>query len=119
MNISGIFRRYGRTVSAVDNKGNIVSSEKCFVQPLRYKNKMYLEGTPTEIGMNESGYYLFLAPPLFDITSVMDGGYLTDNVNRYHVDRMEKIYLGEKVHFLWAIIRLRYPDAYLSCNTSE
>ena len=116
MNIKKVFSRYGRKVSAVDKNGNTVCSASCFVQPLRYKNKMYLEGTPTEIGLNESGYYLFLAPEGYDMESVSDNGYLSDGNNEYHVDRYEKIYLGEKVYFIWAIIRVRFPDTYPEYN---
>ena len=116
MNIERIFRRYGRKISAVDDNGNVVCSAECFVQPLRYKNKMYLEGTPTEIGLNESGYYLFLAPAGYSIENAADNGYLTDGNNEYHIDRYEDIYVGEKIYFRWAIIRLCFPDTYPAYN---
>lgn len=116
MNIERIFKRYGRNIGISDGNGKILDSAKCFVQPLRYKNKMYLEGTPTEIGLNESGYYLFLAPPCFAIDNIGEDDYLTDGTNDYHIDRFEKIYLGEKVHFIWAILRLRFPDTYPAYN---
>ena len=114
MNIERLFRKFGRNISSVNKKGTILTTEKCFVQPLRYKNKMYIEGTPTEIGINESAYYLFLAPAGFDIDSTSDGGYLTDGTDSYHIDRFEKIYLGDKVYFIWAVIRRRYPDTHLT-----
>ena len=62
MNIERIMNRYGRSVSAFDSDGNLIEKKKCFIQALRYKNKMYLEGTPTETGMDDAGYYLFLGP---------------------------------------------------------
>lgn len=116
MNFKRIFRRYGRKISVADSDGNIVSSAECFIQPLRYKNKMYLEGTPTEIGRNETDYYLFLAPSGLAVEKTRDNGYLTDGTNKYHVDRFERIYVGEKECFIWAIIRLRFPDTYPMYN---
>ena len=43
-NIEKIMKKYGRQITAVTEKGTGIKSFKCFVQPLRYKNKMYLEG---------------------------------------------------------------------------
>lgn len=77
---------------------------------------MYLEGTPTEIGLNESGYYLFLAPAGYSIEDAADNGYLTDGINEYHIDRYENIYVGDKIYFRWAIIRLRFSDSYPAYN---
>ena len=116
MNIEKVFRRYGRPVTAADSSGNVTDRCSCFIQPLRYKNKMYLEGVPTDIGISESGYFLFLAPPSFAIETAADGGYLTDGTDDYHIDRFEKIYIGEKVHFIWAILRTRFPHTYPSYN---
>ena len=39
------FNRFGRTMTLVDQSGS--TPFKAFLQPLRYKNKMYLSGTLT------------------------------------------------------------------------
>ncbi|MDR1464916.1 MAG: hypothetical protein LBJ11_06425, partial [Oscillospiraceae bacterium] len=41
-----------------------------FLQPLRYKNKMYLGGVNTRIGFNREGYYLYLGPAGHDLTKL-------------------------------------------------
>ncbi len=112
MNVEKIFKRFGRPVTAYDKNGNIVSAAKCYVQPLRYKNKMYLEGVPTEIGLSDSGYFLLLAPPSFDVTESENDGYLSDGNLKYHIDKCDSIYFGEKICYLWAILRQCYPDTY-------
>ena len=66
MKIKRLLARYGRPASLFDGNGNLLCESKCLIQPLRYKNKLYLEGIPTDIGINEAGCYLFLAPPEFD-----------------------------------------------------
>ena len=107
---------YGRKAFLFDNKGNLICESRCLIQPLRYKNKLYLEGIPTDIGTNEAGCYLFLAPPEFDLGSAGRNGYVSDGENDYHIDRYEKIYLKNKVYFIWAIIRARIPDTYPTYN---
>ena len=107
MNIEKIMNRYGKTVCGVDGNGKKNAEKRCFVQPLRYKNKMYLEGTPTEIGVNDAGYFLFIAPPTMDLESLGNSGYLYDDEKKYHIDRWEKIWVGDKVFYLWAILKER------------
>ena len=111
MKIKRLLARYGRPASLFDGNGNLLCESKCLIQPLRYKNKLYLEGIPTDIGINEAGCYLFLAPPEFDPGAAGRTGYISDGTNNYHIDRSEKIYFKSDVYFIWAIIRLRIPDA--------
>ena len=105
MNIEKIMNRYGRKVCSADSNGIKIAEKKCFIQPLRYKNKMYIEGTPTEIGINDSGYFLCLAPPSMRFEELGSNGYLYDNDKKYHIDRWEKIWLGDEVFYLWAILK--------------
>lgn len=110
---SDCLNRFGRRASAVNEYGDVLGSAKCFIQALRYKNKMYLEGTPTDIGMNNSGYYLFIGPPDFPLEDTGDSGYITDGEKKYHIDRWEKVHAGEDVFYLWAVLKEhtggRYP----------
>lgn len=116
MRLKRLFSRYGRDAFLFNNKGILINESKCLIQPLRYKNKMYLEGIPTDIGINEAGCYLLLAPPEFDVESAGRTGYVSDGKNSYHIDRSEKIYIGKDVYFIWAIVRLRFPDTYPNYN---
>lgn len=76
------------------------------IQPLRYKNKMYLNGSQTEIGFEGRKQFLLLCPAgvVFDgyhrsEAMVILGGY------RYLVDRAEAVKIGNKVVYNWAIVR--------------
>ena len=73
---------------------------------------MYLEGVPTEIGINDSGYYLLLAPASMQIELMGDKGYISDGEKKYHIDRWEKIWLGEKVVFIWAVLKEHTTGCY-------
>ena len=112
MNIERIMNRYGRSISIIDSCGNKVEEKKCFVQPLRYKNKMYLEGTPTEIGMNDAGYYLFLGPADMQLDKLGEKGFLSDGTKKYHIDRWEKIWFKETVFYLWAVLKEHTDGVY-------
>ncbi|MCL2106875.1 MAG: hypothetical protein FWH26_07475 [Oscillospiraceae bacterium] len=76
-----------------------------FIQPLRYKNKMYLGGINTRIGFNREGYYLYLGPPEHDLTQLGRELWIQCGDERYTVDRAERVYCGDTPSHIWAIIR--------------
>lgn len=98
-----IFDTYARRVEIHD--GGTTKTCKAFIQPLRYKNKMYLDGIYTEIGFNSQGHYLYIGPPKPDLTILSDSGYISADGTDYRIDRAERVYIGEEVFYIWAIIR--------------
>lgn len=99
------FEPFGRTVALCDADGGELSAFKALIQPLRYKNKMYLDGIYTEIGFNSQGHYLYLGPPEPDLCLLAPGAYLSADGVHYQIDRAEKVYQNDKVFYIWAIIR--------------
>lgn len=100
-----IFEKYGRQCGFTAGEGVEPEKMKAFISPLRYKNKMYLYGVNTEIGFNPEGYYLYIGPPSPDITQAGSGSRIICGGEAYRIDRAEKVYLGEKVFHIWAVIR--------------
>ena len=104
--IESIFNKHGRPAEFVSKNGEIIKETRAFISPLRYKNKMYLYGVNTEIGYNSQGHYLYIGPPDPDITASSDGEYICCMGEKYRIDRAEKVYKGEDVFYIWAIIRV-------------
>ncbi|HBL40232.1 MAG TPA: hypothetical protein DDY98_01140 [Ruminococcaceae bacterium] len=100
-----LFAPFGRPIELCDTNGNVLNAYKAFIQPLRYKNKMYLDGINTEIGFNSQGHYLYLGPPEPDLCALPSGSYLCADSVHYQIDRAEKVYQSDKVFYIWAIIR--------------
>lgn len=105
MTVERIMAKYGRQATLCDSHGTPLSSAKAFLSPLRYKNKMYLYGVNTEIGYNSQGHYLYIGPPHIDLTELENNEYLSIGSEKYRVDRAEKVYKGENVFYIWAIVR--------------
>lgn len=105
MNIASVFEAYGRNASLNSAQGTVISEMYAFISPLRYKNKMYLYGVNTEIGYNSQGHYLYIGPPDPDITAAEDGEYISSGGKKYRIDRAEKVYKGNSVFYIWAVIR--------------
>lgn len=104
--IEAVFNKYGRPAKLVSANGETVRETRAFISPLRYKNKMYLYGVNTEIGYNSQGHYLYIGPPNPDLTAYAEGGYISCAGEKYRIDRAEKVYKGESVFYIWAIIRV-------------
>lgn len=106
MNITAIFDSYGRSAEFLSSDGEKITEMKAFISPLRYKNKMYLYGVNTEIGYNSQGHYLYIGPPNPDLTAAEDGAYIVCGTEKYRIDRAERVYKGDEVFYIWAIIRV-------------
>ena len=105
MNFRKALERYGRPLLTQTRNGRILQYAKGFIQPLRYKNKMYMEGTPTEIGISGAGYYLLIGSPDLRLDALKDGGFISDGEKKYHIDRWEKMVLGNEIFYIWAVLK--------------
>ena len=67
---------------------------------------MYVAGTNTEIGLAEENYYLYIGPGNKDLRKMGASVTLhTADGKSYEVQKSEKIYNGESVWYIWAVIK--------------
>ncbi|MBQ1242788.1 MAG: hypothetical protein II356_02505 [Clostridia bacterium] len=100
---SKLFSEMGVTFSFV--KDGSTTDFDCVFQPLRYKNKIYLSGIPTELGYNSMRKYLIMTPLQVPFES-LDGvtNYLQFESCKYRIDHYEKVYFKNEPLYYWAII---------------
>ena len=103
--IRNIMERFGRQMRLCLPDGWQSENFGAFLQPLRYKNKMYLGGINTRIGFNREGYYLYLGPPAHDLTQLPREMWIQCGAERYTVDRAEMVHFGDEDSHVWAIVR--------------
>ena len=106
IDLTEMFSRFGREIQLHGEDGWHSEIFRGFIQPLRYKNKMYLDGVYTVIGFDNQSKYLYIGPPEHDLT-VFDSstGYIKSDGVKYTIDRAEKVYCSETPVYIWAIIR--------------
>ena len=106
MNINKMLDRYGSYVYISNREDWKSCAFHAFIQPLRYKTKLYMEGERTPIGINNNDVYLYIGPGNHDITKLHDGYRIHDIENNiYMIDRAEKIKIHDNVVYIWAVIR--------------
>ncbi len=106
MNIEKALKAYGSSVFLSGNDGWQTEFFRAFIQPLRYKTKMYMEGEHTPIGINKNDVYLYIGPAKHDLTKLNSSHRIHDKDNNlYMIDRAEKIQVNDKIVYIWAVIR--------------
>ena len=102
--ILNIFKKSGVTLT-IRNASSTVSTFNAFLQPLRYKNKIYLRGVATELGYDSLKKYLLIAPVDIDLAAI-DGSELSLYFNNNHlsIDHWETVYFGKNPYYNWAIV---------------
>ena len=101
-NVTFLLKRCGVSFT-VKTAGDVISSY-AMIQPLRYKNKLYVELQPSEVGRIDDGCFLYLGPA--DITFGADDK-LEFADKKFIVERFENVYLFGKSIYNWAILRPR------------
>ena len=106
MNIARIINTYGNSVYISGPDDWQTSIFKAFIQPLRYKNKLYQQGSFTPIGINSNNVYLYIGPADHDLTKLDKAFRIHDYDNNiYMIDRSEKIIVKNDTVYIWAVIR--------------
>ena len=107
MKIDDVINKFGRTVQLRLFVGSWMSNRfNAFIQPLRYKNKLYMTGDVTPIGKNAEDVYLYLGPKNHNFCDSISKYKICDDFgNTYIIDRAEEIIFKNEVVYIWAIIR--------------
>lgn len=99
--IKELFKKVGRPIKLYKN-GSVFNMTYGVLQPLLYKNKLYVELQPSEMGRMDDGCCLYLGPADFkfqadDIIVVGEKEYITQ--------RFEEVYLFGDCIYTWAVVR--------------
>ena len=103
--IDTFIERYGCEVALSANGTTFAQAYRAFVQPLRYKNKMYLEGTRSRIGYVDQSYYLYVGPGHVDVTELSSGAVLKMGETKFYFSHAEAVRLADQTIYMWAILR--------------
>lgn len=106
MNIDKILKNFGSTIYIKNQSGWQSNVFNAFIQPLRYKNKLYLTGDFTPIGKNPQDVYLYIGPKDHNLIGLNSSYRICDaNNNAYIIDRAENVMFKNEIIYVWAIIR--------------
>ncbi len=102
--IGDLIRRYGCNINVTN--GDKSKSYNAFIQPLRYKNKIYLDGTALSQGMYDGSHSLLIAPPELELNQPLDD-YVIECASmgrRFCVRKFDIYYFNDRPIYVWAIL---------------
>lgn len=91
---------YGEEITVINDDNTVLA--RAFIEPLRYRNVIYIGGEYRNLDMKCSEKYLYVGIP--DITLVENKTIIERKDEKYLVKRVEKYYVKEQVAYTWAIL---------------
>lgn len=86
---------------------------KAFIQPVRYKNKMYIDYDRTMIGTSNNSRFVYIGPAMPNITIVPFDIIIRSGGYEYSLKRADKIGFYDDTAYIWGILSLRVEgDGY-------
>lgn len=97
--------KYGTTLSLSADGVTFGTPYRAFIQPLRYKNKMYLMGIRSRVGNIDQSHYLYIGPPEKDIVGLGSSARIKRANELFYIVKAENVNIGDGVFYNWAVIR--------------
>lgn len=102
--VDRLLRRYGSEALVGWDTSSI--RVNAVIQPLYYKNKMYLEGSYLPDGYIDGGHYLYIGPAGVRLDQLpFDATVLCDGVS-YRIKRAELVKNAGEALYTWAILQV-------------
>lgn len=102
--VKKLIKRFGSTVTVTQN--GVTKASKAFIQPLFYKNKMYIDGHYLPQGYCDGGHYLYYGMPDVALQEPFDEIVIVcPALNKnYTVKRAEVHVFRDRPVYVWAVI---------------
>ncbi|MBQ4569594.1 MAG: hypothetical protein IJA62_06045 [Ruminococcus sp.] len=104
--IEKMIRRFGDDICIMEDA--LRNRSKAIIQPLMYKNKMYLGGTALPAGFFDGGHYLMIAPASLKVKDYRRA-VVEDANAKYTIKRVEMVKADNKELYIWAVLTPYYP----------
>lgn len=104
--LENAINKWGSTFKITQN-GETISC-KGFIQPLRYKNNMYLDGKSLDSGFFDGGHYLFISNGETGLKN-HNLAFVEDKDSKYVVKRADIHRYKDQNLYTWAILKPYFP----------
>lgn len=102
--VARLIEEYGEPMRIRPPEGG---EEQCtaFIQPLRYKNKMYLDGDYLPVGFADTGHFLYIGLPEPRLDRMPGHTVLLTGDGQYTVKRAECVKFSGRAVYVWAVLQ--------------
>lgn len=97
-----LLSKMGEEITVIDK--TVESKVKAVIQPLRYKNKLYLDMKWGNLGFKDAECFLYIGPPKPDFAGREIDIHIKSADRAYCVSRADRITLAGKTVYIWAVL---------------
>ncbi len=101
--------KFGKSIE-VWPKNNDIIYTKAFIQPLRYKDQMYMGGKCIDIGYLNGNSYLYIGNKNLRLDLYPFNTLIKTAEENYVVKRAQAVYIGDDILYVWAILQVYVED---------
>ena len=109
--IFNMIKKYGRLCNVILPDSPKRIKVYGIVNPLLYKNKMYLNDAYLADGYCDKGNYLYIGDPKVSFDNYPVGTFLRcgngEFIDEYTIMKTEQYYIGNTAVYTWAVLQLR------------
>lgn len=106
--IGKMLERLGEDVTVVVNSNR--TKCKAVIEPMRYKNKLYMDIGSTVMGLNDTECFLYIGPADPDFTGKELSTAIFSADRAYNVSRADRISMGGTCLYIWAVLTPRIKE---------
>ena len=99
--VSNSIAKYGGDVSVTQNGQRVRT--RAIVEPLRYKNRIFIGGEQRSLGSLNRERYLYIGQP--DVPLCANASVIESVGGKYSVKRCETYYVQDRPVYVWAILK--------------
>lgn len=102
--VSSSIQRYGQDVTIYS--GDDAVATRAFIEPLRYRTRLYIGGDYRQLGTANRNKYLYVGNPNYPLEeyhSIIESGGI-----KYRPIRCEEYIVDNKCVYIWAILKTVY-----------
>ncbi len=96
-----LIEKYGTTITLCE--GSEEKTAKAVIQPMMYKNKMYVGSDVIPLGFADKGHFLMIAPHDLPVKNYKNLVILDGDMG-YTVKRSEIVKAGDEEVYIWAVL---------------
>lgn len=99
-------RCFGQSVEVLEPNSSVGVKTKAFIQPLRYKDKMYMGGIYIEPGFLDGSGYLYIGASDVRLDTMPFNSLIKTKECNYVIRKARAVYFQEEILYIWAILQL-------------
>ena len=104
--INRMINRYGRLCEVIPFGSDTKVRTNAFLNPLLYKNKMYIGGTYLPDGFYDGGHYLYIGKAAVRLDNLPLGSVVKCGGDTYTIKRAEQYVIADKAVYIWAVLQI-------------